>query len=569
VRAFVRGRLDDLAQLDIQRSLSEVVGAYAHDVRRVWLTPQGYETARAARHEHAHFEDVIDRETDRRPHLALTAASILFEDYARVGPVRRLTTLRERIEQGIDPETLEHSADRLARHALLANLHILESQDFERARHHARAALAEPFTPDAWGSSLRMLNLLGYAGRSDEAREALDALPLEQVPEEFRALLDASRGVLAMTRGDSAQAAEHFRRSLHVQRHHGNLFVMLECVHHLATCLNFFGEYREQASLLEGVLERLAPGDDHFFEIIALTSLANAHHYLGDLDASDEVATRAVAVARRTGYLINQVGPLVIRIHVALDRGQLDVAEELVAVARPLGANHSFWNDSVIFLSAMIALFRGQLELGAERIDASLEHAPTFPAGRNIVSYCYRAVVAHLLGDEETRDANLARSEEDRHAVPRRHPLMDMTRQLCADAPVTIAPKDFFERALLRIAQIGATPPRLLVEPEGRWFELSGDGDSEAQRVNLGRRGPMKRILVALTERHLEKAGPIEVFEMFDLAWGEEHVEPELAASRVYNNVAGLRKLGLGEWLLGGDLGYELDGLLVVAFANS
>lgn len=95
--------------------------------------------------------------------------------------------------------------------------------------------------------------------------------------------------------------------------------------------------------------------------------------------------------------------------------------------------------------------------------------------------------------------------------------------------------------------------PRLEVGPQGRWFEVAGRG-----RVDLARRGPIRRVLWALVEAQPEGRA-LDVDEVVEAGWPGEIVGPEQGATRVYTAIRTLRRLGLEGVLLTWDAGYLLD----------
>ncbi len=113
----------------------------------------------------------------------------------------------------------------------------------------------------------------------------------------------------------------------------------------------------------------------------------------------------------------------------------------------------------------------------------------------------------------------------------------------------------------------GAKPPRRLaslrVERNGRWFEV------DAERVDLGRRGALRRILVALAKSRLET--PDRGLKQGDLVaagWPGERVLVDAAATRVRVAIATLRQLGLRSLLLTRDDGYVLDASATVELCD-
>jgi hypothetical protein len=95
--------------------------------------------------------------------------------------------------------------------------------------------------------------------------------------------------------------------------------------------------------------------------------------------------------------------------------------------------------------------------------------------------------------------------------------------------------------------------PRLTVAPEARAFELAG-----GRPVDLARRGPIRRILLALAAAHREGRS-LDVAETVSAGWPGEIVPPDVGATRVYTAIRTLRRLGLEGVLLTRDAGYLLD----------
>jgi len=104
-------------------------------------------------------------------------------------------------------------------------------------------------------------------------------------------------------------------------------------------------------------------------------------------------------------------------------------------------------------------------------------------------------------------------------------------------------------------AGAAARPPSVLrVERQGRWFEIDG------ARVDLGRRGALRRILVALATR---RDRGLKQSELVEAGWPGERVLVDAAATRVRVAIATLRQLGLRALLVTRDDGYVLEGARV------
>jgi len=99
----------------------------------------------------------------------------------------------------------------------------------------------------------------------------------------------------------------------------------------------------------------------------------------------------------------------------------------------------------------------------------------------------------------------------------------------------------------------------LLVAEDGTWFQ------TPAGRVDVARRGAVRRILVALSSARVESgARALTVDELFEIGWPGERIPYESQVRRVYTAIWTLRTLGLDGLLLTRDEGYLLDPKRVV-----
>lgn len=112
------------------------------------------------------------------------------------------------------------------------------------------------------------------------------------------------------------------------------------------------------------------------------------------------------------------------------------------------------------------------------------------------------------------------------------------------------------KRAVERFASASTvTVSRLRVAKDGRWFEI---GDSP--RVELARRGALRRILVVLAEHHeVNRDHGLKQTQLVAAGWPGERVLVDAAATRVRVAIATLRQLGLRSTLLTRDDGYVID----------
>jgi hypothetical protein len=117
----------------------------------------------------------------------------------------------------------------------------------------------------------------------------------------------------------------------------------------------------------------------------------------------------------------------------------------------------------------------------------------------------------------------------------------------------------FEARFALRIARRmlvrATTVSKLRVDRQGAWFEVDG-----GKRVELGRRGALRRILAALAaKRALEPERGLKQSDLAIIGWPGERVLVDAASTRVRVAIATLRQLGLRSHLLTSDEGYLLD----------
>jgi hypothetical protein len=111
------------------------------------------------------------------------------------------------------------------------------------------------------------------------------------------------------------------------------------------------------------------------------------------------------------------------------------------------------------------------------------------------------------------------------------------------------------EALLVLRARVASDATRgIVVGPEAHWLEVDG------ARVNLGRRGALRRVLAHLVDRRIGEPGSrASVAELLEAGWPGERMQWEAGVARVYTTVQRLRALGLEGILLTRDDGYLLD----------
>jgi hypothetical protein len=90
----------------------------------------------------------------------------------------------------------------------------------------------------------------------------------------------------------------------------------------------------------------------------------------------------------------------------------------------------------------------------------------------------------------------------------------------------------------------------LLVGPDGAWMEVCGT------RVDLRRRGPVRRVLVCLSEQHPQTVSGAALIEV---GWPGEQMQAASARMRLHTAIRTLRRVGLHGGLQTVEGGYRLD----------
>ncbi len=121
-----------------------------------------------------------------------------------------------------------------------------------------------------------------------------------------------------------------------------------------------------------------------------------------------------------------------------------------------------------------------------------------------------------------------------------------IVRNLALDAPGTAREAVAAATAQVRSLEVGA---------DARWFQPIG-----GERVNLGRGGPLRRVLLALAEERVDRPNVgLSLDAVISSGWPGEKMLHEAGLARVYTTVQRLRALGLASVLLTRDDGYLLD----------
>jgi len=123
----------------------------------------------------------------------------------------------------------------------------------------------------------------------------------------------------------------------------------------------------------------------------------------------------------------------------------------------------------------------------------------------------------------------------------------------CGDATLLIR-KINKGRGATASAKAAVGSSGLIVGADGRLFRLGAD------EVNLGRRGPLRKVLLALARQRVDSPGVgLSNEAVLEAGWPGEKMKHEAGLARVYTTIQRLRALGLHDVLVTHDDGYLFD----------
>jgi predicted ATPase len=414
----------------------------------------------------------------------------------------------------------------------------------------------------------RLLLARGEARRRraqpDKAKVDFDrAEALAEGDERLQADVDLRFALLHMVTGDF-QASEERARVV-VEKSKGADPRTIGLAHGLYGSLTlYFGrDPAESALALERALPYLREAEDDRSLGLTLANLGVVLIDRGEHDAAneklDEAAERFAAI--RDGFNLATVQ--INRALSLLDRGEperaMPLLEETRALSRRVGHKRlGAYNEMCVGLTKLLVGdlegARAQLVESIERGEAARE-ASTYAAG-----HAYLALVLARMGEDATE--TLARADElaasyeapwvSRVARVVRAHIEGASFDDVEDTPSQVRIAKRLASSSTAAAPAAAGGETIAIGPEARWMELPG-----IERKDLSRRGPLRRILMALADAHGKDT--LDVNQLIEAGWPGEKMHAESGAARVYAAIRTLRKLGLEPWLITRDDGYLLD----------
>jgi predicted ATPase len=292
-------------------------------------------------------------------------------------------------------------------------------------------------------------------------------------------------------------------------------------------------------------------------EGLALVQSTDAHHargallYVraillqerGDLDPAFDHYVRAIELIRASGDLYLEASALYYFAGAHLERGQRDDAGKLLERALVMFDDLRVPRYQALTESCRATLFAVAGDLvGAERCLAAAERAADACRSERALT---ATVAIHRLHVQMAASEPAARPRllAEARALAEAHPSDD-------------------SRFALRAALVclpGAGPPLvgepLLIRAGARALRLPG----ATEDVDLRRRAPLQRIVLALARRRLDAPGEaLALEELLAAGWPGERVRDSTGANRVHVALTTLRNLGLRPYLVSGPDGYAL-----------
>jgi tetratricopeptide (TPR) repeat protein len=340
-------------------------------------------------------------------------------------------------------------------------------------------------------------------------------------------------GNALMSLGELDEAESTYDQALALHRRVDNFYSVGFCLMHRAELVRRRGKLYLARRDLEQAIEVFHAFAELRHEGEALLKLCLLGYQSGELEPAREAAQRGAALFREHGsarleaYALEHIGALW---HAtgAPEEAAGAYREALSLVDRVAAAR-------ILASLASVEITRGRLDAAR----AALADAADVDADDAILRIA-RARLALADGDRSTASA-----------------IADELREPAVPVPEVLVSRRLLEQAL---GPVGG----LTVGPGARWFSLPGTG-----RVSLERRRLLRRVLERLVEARSASPGVALTKEaLIEVGWPGEKMKHQAGLLRIYNAVATLRRLGLGEVLQSTEEGYLLDPSVTITVSD-
>lgn len=387
--------------------------------------------------------------------------------------------------------------------------------------------------------------------------EAMSLEDLERVAEDARvcgtlresALLIA--GVQRRSDGDALGALRDHDRLAQAQIKGGSpriLAINLACRGRLLGDLQRFDDATSTNEAAVSACEAL---EHWWLAALALANLAQVEQERGHFDRADSLLRRAMDRFREADQGRYQGVYSAVHGNLHLERGAFDEA------CRWYAAGEGFL-DKMLSTYPTLVLYGGramaealagrttEAEVYIERARRALVRVPG--AVGDALVRAHTAVVTLAAGRADAEQRGQWQAWLDALGEP----------QGSSDAPRAAANLDvrFALRMLSQMLTATSTQSAaLVIEDDGRGLRIEG-----RERVDLGRRVTLRRIVLALHEQYTAHPGvALSMDTLVERGWPSQSILPEAASTRLRVAISTLRKLGLRPLLLTRDDGYLFD----------
>ena len=440
----------------------------------------------------------------------------------------------------------------------IASLYALPGDACVDALSAALAALRahEDHAADAASVLLARQLVWSALGRHDECLRDLDELRTSPgVPPGLRTLALIYRGIQERFQGDARKALashEEAARELEVLDLRRLRAMNDACTGRLHCDLRNDAAAQELNRRASDASEAIG---DVWLSALALANLAQLEQEDARLDRATELISGALSRLKAAGEAHYEAIYASVCGDLSFERGDNEGARRWYAEgARYFGPLLAHRQAGILHASAAaLEATDGDLVAAAAHLDVAERSAARSgnPVVRQVVD-AHRGTVEILRAGDAERPRVVATWTSWREAVA------DATTTAGALAATSMDIR-FALRMLDRTLRGAALPAsdgvRLRLASDASWFAAdSGD------RIDLRRRGALRRILVALCEHHEKAPGHgLGVQSLIDCGWPGERVLVDAAATRVRVAVSTLRRLGLRSVIVTRDDGYLLD----------
>ena len=347
----------------------------------------------------------------------------------------------------------------------------------------------------------------------EEAARELDALLPPR--RRLRAMNDACTGRLHCDLRNVAAAREHNRRATDASEAIGDVWLSALAFANIAQLEQEEGALDRAAELLGAALTRLKTAGEAHYEAIYGSVCGDLAFERGDYES----ARRWYAEGAR------YFGPLLAH--------------------RQAGILHA--------AAAALEATEGDLVAAAAHLDIAERSAARSgnPIVRQVVD-AHRGTVEIIRAGATERSRALATWKAWRERIA--DPTSNEGALAATSMDVRFALR-ILDRTLREQASPASTSLNLRLADDASWFATE-----DGERIDLRRRGALRRILVALCAHHESAPGTgLGVQPLIDSGWPGERVLVDAAATRVRVAVSTLRRLGLRSVIVTRDDGYLLD----------